>query len=1226
MISKHLRKLLLTLVILFSSCATFVLQKHKSYPEVSVPSHKEIAHTFYLIGDAGNAQRDNTTNTLKFLESHLSEADKQSTLLFLGDNIYPKGLDTTSTLSKHKLQVQLDVTKNFKGKTIFIPGNHDWYSGLEALKNQERMVESYLGKNSFLPENGCPIDKVEINKDLVLLIIDTHWYVTNWNSHPKINDKCDIKTRKKFFEELERQIKKTQGKRAIIALHHPVFTQGSHGGNYSFKSHLKPLPVLGTLKNILRKTTGISNADTQHKRYRELSNYLITLAQQNKNLVFVSGHDHNLQYIVKHNTPQIISGSGSKVSATKLTDGGLFSYGKNGFAKLIILKDGSAYVEFFDAIAKTKVYQQKVFNPYKTNLKNNYATTFPPTVKASVYPKEIVQKSRFYKFLWGDRYRKYFGTNVTAKTVDLDTLYGGLTPVRKGGGHQSKTLRMVNPQGKEYVMRAIKKNAVQYLQTVLFKDQYIQEKFKNTYTEKFLLDVFSGSHPFAPFTIADLSEAAGILHTKPLLYYIPKQKALDKYNSEFGDELYMIEERTTKGHSDLKRFGFSKNLISTDEMFANILEDDDYLIDQKAFLRARLFDILIGDWDRHGDQWRWAEFKKNKKTIYKPVPRDRDQAFSIMDDGFLLTFASRSSDMASLLQSFDGNLKNTKSFNLEPFPLDLSLLNQTTWEDWSQEVDSLKNSVSDDVIEKAFSKLPREIQGKTIEEIKSKLKIRRSNLKSIAQNYYKYFSKLQIIRGTHKDDLFEIERHSSGKTTVKGFTLKNGKKGSVFHHKTYNKEETKEIWMYGLDDNDVFEVKGKGSPYIKLRLIGGQNKDTYTIQNGAKVLIYDFKSKKNVFTTRKGKKKLRDTYEQNVYDYKKPKTSNKSLIPLISYNPDDAMLLGFTRNLKTFGFERNPFTYSHKISGGYYTATSGIEIGYTGEFANVFGNFNLRIDTKYTTPNFTINFFGYGNQSRNPEDDITVNKEHEDGRDYNRIRLKQFYFYPSLVYRGQTGATLLFSAGYEAIKIDKTPGRYIESSNEINTSVFNTNKFLSTRVAFHYKNANNPSFSSMGMETNIELGYKTNLDSHKSFGYLIPSISFNHKLNKSESIVFATKFFGHINFGDNYEFYQAASIGANNGLRSYRKQRFTGKSAYFQSTDIRFKLSQFNTSIAPMTFGFYTGFDYGKVWHSKHKTMRWNTSYGGGIFVSAVNFLTLNVAAFYGKDELRFGFKMGFDF
>lgn len=107
--------------------------------------------------------------------------------------------------------------------------------------------------------------------------------------------------------------------------------------------------------------------------------------------------------------------------------------------------------------------------------------------KASIYTKEEITKSKTYRFLWGERYRKYFGTEVKAPTVNLDTLFGGLKPVRKGGGHQSKSLRLKDKKGREYVMRALRKNAVQYLQAVAFKDQYIEGQFDGTATEIYYL-------------------------------------------------------------------------------------------------------------------------------------------------------------------------------------------------------------------------------------------------------------------------------------------------------------------------------------------------------------------------------------------------------------------------------------------------------------------------------------------------------------------------------------------------------------------------------------------------------------------------------------------------------------------------------------------------------------------------------------------------------------------
>ena len=107
-----------------------------------------------------------------------------------------------------------------------------------------------------------------------------------------------------------------------------------------------------------------------------------------------------------------------------------------------------------------------------------------------------------------------------------------------------------------------------------------------------------------------------------------------------------------------------------------------------------------------------------------------------------------------------------------------------------------------------------------------------------------YLAKLQTITGTDKDDYFEITRLPEGKTNIKTYRIKDGKKDGLMVDRTFYADETNSIWVYGLDDDDVFEVKGKGDRPIFLRIIGGQNNDTYKISNGRKVKIYDQKSKK----------------------------------------------------------------------------------------------------------------------------------------------------------------------------------------------------------------------------------------------------------------------------------------------------------------------------------------------------------------------------------------------
>ena len=1235
---KSLQFIVLSAIVLFiSACATSKMQVSNNENFNQKKDSSKLVHSFYLIGDAGNSTLEKDAPALVFLKEKIKDAPKKSTLVFLGDNVYETGIPKKNKKKKYKLakrriKAQTKVAKKFKGNAIFIPGNHDWYNGLDGLKREQELVVKDLGKNSFSPQNGCPLAQIEISKKIVLITIDTHWYVTNWDKHPTINDECEIKTRDKFFDEFEGLVKKARGKTTIIALHHPMFTNGSHGGKYSFQSHMNPIPVLGSIKNLIRKTSGISNTDIQNKKYNELKKRMITLSQENDKVIFVSGHDHNLQYIVQDNIPQIVSGSGSKTTPTKLSGAAKFTYGAQGFAKLDVYKNGSSTVKFYTVKDDKMVYESQVLSADEKNAYKNAFTKSKEThKKANIYTKEEVAKSGTYRFIWGERYRKYFGTEINAPIVYLDTLLGGLKPMRKGGGHQSKSLRLKDKDGRQYVMRALRKNAVQCLQAVAFKDQYIEGQFNNTATEGLLLDAFTGSHPYAPFTIGKLADAIDVYHTNPVLYYVPKQNSLKHFNDEFGDELYMIEERASSGHGDKASFGFSDTIISTDDMLMFVNKNEDHIIDEQAYIKARLFDMLIGDWDRHEDQWRWAVFKTKKQTIYKPIPRDRDQAFSIFGDGALLNIATSLIPALRLMKSYDEELKSPKWFNLEPYPLDMFLITKSDRSIWNKQVKLITENITDEVIDEAFENIPEEIKGATIQEIKRKLKGRKKNLQKISDLYFNYLNKTQVIKGTQKNDWFDIERMPNGKTKVTVYTIKKGEKNKIIHNRTYDKTETKEIWIYGLDEEDVFVVKGNQKKLIRIKLIGGQNNDTYKILNGKKVVVYDFKSKKNTFENNKGRKKLTDDYDVNVYDYKKLKNSNNIVTPTIGFNPDDGIKIGFSDVYTDYGFERNPFTSQHRFNASYYFATSGFELNYSSEFANTFKNWNLGIDATFTSPNFATNFFGFGNNSPNPE----ANKD-DKNLDFNRVKIRKLLGGFYIQWKGDLDAKIKLAVNYQNIKVENSVGRFLDSPLSPITSnnpIFNGQQFLNTEASYQFENSNHTTFSTMGMKTEIQLGYTSNTENSNAFGYLIPSISFDYKLIPSGNLVLATKLKSHFTFGNSYEFYQAASIGGNDGLRGYRNQRFTSKNSFYHSSDIRWNLTKFKTGIAPLNFGIYGGFDYGKVWGHQNFTIQptmtsreFNTSYGGGLFFDIAEMIAGNIAVFGSNDGARFTFNLGFGF
>lgn len=1215
---------LILLVLTLFSCATLDKQIKGNQTDVDISS-KEVEHTFYLIGDAGNASISSSIQALYVLEAALKKSSRNTTVLFLGDNIYPNGLpkkeDPERELAEHRLQVQINSVKNFKGNTIFIPGNHDWYSnGVKGVKRQQEFIEEQLGKNSFLPRNGRPIKTLEIGDDIVLIIVDSQWYITNWDKQPTMNDDGKIKSRNQFLDEFRQEIKKSRGKTTIVAIHHPMFSNGPHDGNYDVKSHLKPIPVLGSVKNLLRKTSGISNADLQNKFYRELQQNLVAAAKQNNKVIFVSGHEHNLQYIVENQIPQIISGSGSKTSATKINKGGKFTYGVNGYAVLDVYKDGSSSVKFISSKSGEVEYQTQVLKEDNGTVEYAFPKIEADSVQVSIYTSNETQKSKLYKMLWGDRFRKTYSKFIDAKTVNLDTLFGGVTPVRKGGGTQSKSLRLKAIDGKQYVMRALRKEPEQYIQAAFFKDQYVQEQFENSKSAGLISDVFTGSHPYTPLAIGRLSDAVGVYHTNSQLLYVPKQKALGSFNNDFGDELYFIEEHGSDGHFNLAGENFTGKIISTYDLFEEINADEDIIIDEAAYIKARLFDMLIGDWDRHQDQWRWLQFKENGKTVYKPLPRDRDQAFSKMSDGFLLGAAVELIPFAKILRKYNSDLKDVKGVNAEVYPLDVDLIATADKAIWDEQVKTITEGITDQVIENAFSELPKEVQDQDILDIKENLKSRRNNLQKISDRYFKVINRIAVVKGTDKDDYFKIDCQKNGSVEISGFRKKDGTYKDRFHSKRYNPEITKEIWVYALDDEDTFEVFGKSSK-IKIRLIGGQNNDDYTIKDSGKnIIIYDYKTKKNdISRAGNATVRLTDKYNINTYDYKKLKNSTNQIAPILGFNPDDGFKIGVSDTYTTYGFKRNPFTSQHKVKAAYFFATKGYEVNYKGEFANIIGDFNLVLDSKFQSSNFSLNFFGYGNETVNYDDDFGLN--------YNRVKVRGFSIAPSLIWKAYGGAEVSFGASYESIEVHNTQNRFVDNNPELPEYIFDENQFAGINTKFHFENYDNKAYPTLSIATSIELGYKSNLDeTSRNYAYLIPELALVHKLDVLGNLVLATKLKSHLNFNNNFEFYQAASIGGVDGLRGYRDQRFTGKQSFYQNTDLRYSFNNIKSSILPIKIGVFGAFDYGRVWLNQENSEKWHNSYGGGVFINGVNTLTVNLGVFNSNDGARAVFNLGFGF
>ncbi len=1156
--------------------------------EVDSLPDTEVAHTFYTTGNLGTARFDEGNKVLEEIAARMEEKEKNATLLLIGNNLpekSPGGL--------------LEKVKPFAKRTVFIPGATDWESGLKSLKKQEVFLEKSLdNKNVFQPENGCPLVKINVTELVDLLILDSQWALSDWDEIPDINADCDIKNKTAFYEEVESEIIKSQGKTVLIATYHPIATYGRYGHSFAL---------------------GINSQNINNRHYKEFSERLLTIAQLSENVIFLSGHEKNLQYISEKNIPVIISGAGGHIRRSGMGKNSLFHYNDHGFAKISVMKDGAVWISFYgesnnfkSPLFTSEILEAEVGVP----LPDYKEYESPAYVNKSIYEPGELERTGLYKALWGEHYRGDFLTPVKVKTALLDTLYGGLSPLRKGGGHQTSSLRLNSRDGREYTMRSAKKSALRFIQYFIFKTQYLEPEVEDTYFIQLLQDYWTTAYPYGSLTIGDLSDALSIYHANPEVYYVPKQKALGSYNEAYGDKIYFIEERIDSGHFNVPGHTGPARIISTTELLEKLRRKDKIAIDESLYIRTRLFDNIIGDWDRHADQWRWlVQEQPDGIDRYEPIPRDRDQAFSDFD-GFMLGAVTFLSPPLRFMQRYDETYNYTRWFNDAGDDVDLAVLINHSRDDWLREAQYIREHLTPEVIDKAFANIPEEMDQHKLARIKKAMLGRVERVEENAVDLYEELRKNVLITGTDKDDWFIITRKPGGITNISGYRIIKGEKGAKFWDSDYNEAVTREIWIYGLNDKDIFEAVGEGTGKIKIKIIGGRDHDTYRMTSPNNIRVFDQKTRENTFETQV-KKSLTDNYDLNTYFFKKNRRDIARIIPLLGYDPDNGMGLGASYGYTKNSLWRNPFTQKHDISAVFYTETSGIDILYTGEFANIADKLNFGLTLGYSSPSYTQNFFGLGNETPNFDDQLDF--------DYNRVRLQRLFMSPSLIYRGHEGGSVSLALRYEGIEIERTPNRFIDSAG-LDPRVFESQDFIGTVLQYSYENFDNPSLPKNGIGFGLTLGYTANLNLDRGYGYLIPQFRFTTRIDKAGWLVYATKFQGHLNLGDDYEFYQAASIGDGNGPRGYRQQRFAGKYACYQTSDLRLRIGRIRNAIIPVSFGVYGGFDYGRVWMPLEDSGQWHTSPGGGLYFNLAGLTTANFAYFTTTEGGRVNFTLALAF
>ena len=227
--------------------------------------------------------------------------------------------------------------------------------------------------------------------------------------------------------------------------------------------------------------------------------------------------------------------------------------------------------------------------------------TVSDSIRVSIAP-DYNKVGKLHRRFFGNGYRSSWAAPVWLRVCYLSKENGGLTVVKKGGGLQTKSLRLKDSSGKEWVLRTIQK----------YPEQGLPPNIRSGLAKDILQDQVVTAHPFASLTIPPLAEALGITHSSPEIIYVADDTALREFRKEFANAVYLLEEREPTGDTD--------NSEKVQEALQN---NHDIKVEQMIVLRARLLDIILGDWDRHEDQWRWKKQKEKSNTFYTPVPRDR---------------------------------------------------------------------------------------------------------------------------------------------------------------------------------------------------------------------------------------------------------------------------------------------------------------------------------------------------------------------------------------------------------------------------------------------------------------------------------------------------------------------------------------------------------------------------------------------------------------------------
>ncbi|OQP65908.1 hypothetical protein A3860_15055 [Niastella vici] len=802
----------------------------------------------------------------------------------------------------------------------------------------------------------------------------------------------------------------------------------------------------------------------------------------------------------------------------------------------------------------------------------------------------VYQRPPLFQKLWGRNHRVEWATPVCVPILKLDTAYGGLIPYKIGGGNESKSLRLHTKEGKEYVLRSINKS----------RTEVIPPGFKGTFLEDIVNDGISMSHPYGGFAVPVMMKHAGLYHTWPKLVYLPEQKALDTFNTKFANDLYMLEQKPEGDWHEAGNLGNFRAFYSTEEVLAKLKMSNTYSVDQRAFVKARLFDILIGDWDRHEGNWSWGEVTVRGGTQFKPIPKDRDQSF-FYHNGLIIDRIIQGSGL-SFMQHFDDELEKPYVLSSSARYIDRAFTNALTLEDWLREGEALQKELTDSVIVHSVAQLPPEVYALKGEEIVDRLKARREQIPAFTKKHYLFIAKEVEVIGSNEREYFEVTGKGE-ETVVTVFRISNhgDKAKTPYYKRSFKPTETKEIRLFGINGEDVYEVNNRVKD-ITIRIIGGPGKDSI-VQSKRPVHIYD--DADNVFHTTAAHMHLSKDTSIHNWDYKWFNYNKKGFKPVLFYNNADRIFVGLNYRILKNKWRHEPYASRNTFGVRYSISQNAMSVFWEGLYPNVIGRWNLAIRADYDAIRWT-NFYGTGNETKS----LTTN--------VNYYRMQSEEWFASAGLNRNFGRSAVQVTGYyQQVRTLYNSDRYFSKVFSHNDEVFEINPYAGLQLTYSYVRLKDSVVPEKGFTFLANAIYANNFKQNEFFQRynaqlfawfpLVQHVSLAVRLG-GETIVNDDV----LNSGQPYEH---AIIGGPRTLRGYRRERFWGKTAFYNSNELRY-IIPFRSYLMTGKIGAFAFFDQGRVWMPDEKSNKMHISWGPGIMLAPFN--KYNVSATYGiTEEIR---------